>query len=140
MQRQLADTLTTAVTAAEESLRRLDAAAASAHVSAGRWSAMEILGHLIDSASNNHQRFVRAQYTDDLQFPKYEQNTWVDVQPYSDAEWPNLIDLWASYNRHLAHVIRNGENAPMSLQFLMEEYVAHLRHHLAQITERTAHR
>ena len=45
-----------------------------------RWSKKEILGHLIDSASNNHQRFVRAQFTARLEFPEYEQKSWVKSQ------------------------------------------------------------
>ena len=152
IQNDLADALLGAVHGAQSRLRGLDDAAAARHASAGRWNAKEILGHLIDSASNNHQRFVRAQYTDDLQFPKYEQNTWVDIQRYDEAEWSVLVDLWESYNRHLAYVIRNmptealhstcvvGENAPASLQFLVEDYLRHMQHHLRQIEERTAAR
>jgi hypothetical protein len=61
------------------------------------------------------------------------------------AAWPMLLDLWASYNRYLVHVIRHlpaaklevvcrvGSNAPVSLRHLAEDYVAHLAHHLDQI-------
>ena len=68
------------------------------------WAPIEILGHLIDSAANNHQRFVRAQFTDDLVFPGYEQERWVSAQKYRDESWPDLIQLWSSYNLHLLHV------------------------------------
>src|ERR1044071_2832566 len=68
------------------------------------WTSKEILGHLIDSAANNHQRFVRAQFTDDLAFPGYEQNEWVSSQKYTDESWPELIQLWSAYNFHLLHV------------------------------------
>src|SRR5688572_26946189 len=62
------------------------------------WAPIEILGHLVDSAANNHQRFVRAQFTDDLIFPGYEQEQWVSGQKYRDASWPDLIQLWSLYN------------------------------------------
>jgi hypothetical protein len=71
----------------------------------GGWSAQQIVGHLIDSAANNHQRFVRAQFTDHLDFPGYEQEQWVLAQRYESEPWPRLLDLWLAYNRHLAHVV-----------------------------------
>ena len=73
--------------------------------SADDWAPIEVLGHLIDSAANNHQRFVRAQFTDDLVFPGYEQDQWVSSQKYRDESWPDLIQLWSSYNLHLVHVV-----------------------------------
>src|SRR5688572_1174933 len=71
----------------------------------GKWSSREIVGHLIDSASNNHQRFVRAASQEDLVFPGYEQDRWVDLQDYQHASWPELVTLWANFNRHLAGVM-----------------------------------
>ncbi|PYS75272.1 MAG: DinB family protein, partial [Acidobacteria bacterium] len=74
---------------------------ASAPRAEGKWSPKEIVGHLIDSASNNHQRFVRAQFTDHLVFPAYEQEAWVRAQGYKDEPWPLLVELWRSFNLHL---------------------------------------
>src|SRR3954470_3626060 len=74
-------------------------------VAPGKWSPKEIIGHLIDSASNNHQRFVRAQFKDDLSFPGYEQEAWVSVQQYASEPWPQLIALWKNFNLHLAHLM-----------------------------------
>src|SRR3989440_9017949 len=71
----------------------------------GKWSAKETLGHLIDSASNNHQRFVRAQFTDDLIFAGYEQEGWVRVQNYQKESWPDLVQLWRLYNQHILLLI-----------------------------------
>ncbi len=114
-----------------------------------RWAIIEVVGHLVDSASNNHQRFVRAQESESLVFPKYEQNFWVKSQFYRQCSWENLIDLWKSYNLHLAHVIRripDGKlrnkctiwpNEPVSLSYLVEDYLVHLKHHLNLINERT---
>jgi len=109
-----------------------------------KWSRKEILGHLIDSASNNHQRFVRLQSEELLVMPSYQQNHWVGAQNYNGREWIELVEFWLAYNRHLAHVIRHVDaraaghiwRAPgkdYRLEFLIEDYLSHLRHHLAQI-------
>ena len=122
----------------------------------GRWSPREIVGHLIDSASNNHQRFVRSQFHDELVFLGYDQDAWVSAQPYQEAEWTDLIELWKAYNNHLADVmeaipeeVRSRPrhvhnlhqiawetvpgNETTSLDYFMEDYVHHLEHHLKQI-------
>ena len=87
-------------------LEAIDPVRAAARPAPGKWSPQEIIGHLIDSASNNHQRFVRAQFQDDLVFSGYAQDDWVAVQQYQQARWTDLIALWAGFNRHLAHVMR----------------------------------
>ncbi len=88
--------------------------AAARRPAPGKWSAKEIIGHLVDSASNNHQRFVRAQFQDDLVFPGYAQDEWVAVQRYQEAPWPHLLTLWRDFNLHLARVIEAtpAERAP----------------------------
>ena len=134
----------------------LDAASTVHRPAPGKWSPAEILGHLIDSASNNHQRFVRAQFQDSLVFPGYAQDDWVAAQRYQDAPWPELVHLWALLNRHLARVMMGAPDAvrmrerkehnleqiafrplppgqPATLDWFMGDYVAHLRHHLRQI-------
>jgi hypothetical protein len=100
---------------------------------------------LIDSASNNHQRFVRASLQDSLEFPGYDQNGWVQAQAVGEADWTLMVTLWASYNRYLAHVIshlppaklevpcRLGSNDPVTLGYMAEDYLRHLLHHLRQI-------
>jgi len=120
------------------------------------WAPIEILGHLIDSAANNHQRFVRAQFTHDLVFSGYEQNEWVSSQRYLDESWSAVIQLWSAYNLHLLHassVIPEDvltkprsphtldqiafnhvdKNEAATLEYLIRDYVDHLRHHLDQI-------
>jgi hypothetical protein len=114
----------------------------------GRWAPKEILGHLIDSAGNNHQRFVRGQLSVSLDSPGYEQESWVAVQDYLGQPWPRLIQLWSAFNLHLLHVMRNVREpaletpvsirgaAPVPLSFVMQDYVRHLEHHLSQILPR----
>jgi hypothetical protein len=110
-----------------------------------KWSRKEILGHLIDSASNNHQRFVRAQLSSEIRLPEYEQEDWVRTQLYQTESWENLVQLWKSFNLHLLHLGAEipgdrlssmcfiGTNEPVTLEFLFVDYVRHLKHHLRQI-------
>jgi len=110
-----------------------------------KWSKKEILGHLIDSAGNNHQRFVRCQHTPRLEFPEYDQNPWVASQAYATEPWPDLVNLWLLLNRHLLHIVKAappevhrhelviGHNAPMTFEALVPSYLKHMEHHLVQI-------
>ena len=125
----------------------------------GGWSAKETVGHLIDSAANNHQRFVRARTRDDLVFEGYEQDEWIAAQHYRDEPWEQLVGLWRLYNLHLAHVVARvpqselrrprhphslhriafrpvGEHEPATLEYLIRDYVEHLKHHLRQIEKK----
>src|SRR5262245_15415081 len=145
----LAKELTRVVDDGAQLLRAVSDDAAGRKPKPDVWSVKEILGHLIDSVANNHQRFVRAQLATELSFPGYEQNAWVSSQDYQGRPWSQLVDLWVHYNHHLAHVIRRtpkaaahvpiriGDDPPVPLNVLAEHYVAHLRHHLEQIQART---
>ena len=149
---QLRDT----VSGAMPRLIAISDAAASMPRAPGKWSRKEIVGHLIDSASNNHERFVRAQFSGDLICPTYDQDAWVRAQQYRDAPWSDLVALWSHFNVQLARVIeatppeirararvrhnldrvafvppQAGE--PATLEYFMRDYVVHLEHHLAQI-------
>jgi hypothetical protein len=126
-------------------LRAISAARAAAKPSGMSWSRKQILGHLIDSASNNHQRFVRAQQQPEMTFPPYVQDRWVAAQGCDERPWVDLVDLWHAYNRHLLHVAsRIPEDAldnvctvsadePSTLRHHVVDYVRHMRHHLGQI-------
>jgi hypothetical protein len=126
-------------------LRGITEEAASRPREPGKWSPKELLGHLIDSATNNHNRFVRGILDPEVRLPKYEQEGWVRAQRYSGTEWGALIDFWRLYNLHLARVIegipadrvevpcRIGDNPPMTLGDLAADYVLHLEHHIRQV-------
>src|SRR5262252_5088786 len=109
----LADFRRTVETSATR-LRALSSAEAEVRPAPGQWSPKEIVGHLIDSASNNHGRFVRAQLQDDLVFPGYEQDDWVAVQRYQQCEWTDLVLLWQAFNHHIAHVMETAEPVALS--------------------------
>lgn len=133
------------VSVAEEVLSRVSSEESRAPVLHGGWSRRQVLGHLIDSASNNHQRFVRASLQDSLEFPNYEPDDWSRVEAPEQVDWPLLVALWTNYNRYLAHVIahlpsaklqvtcRIGENQPVTLNALAQDYLRHMLHHLGQI-------
>jgi hypothetical protein len=150
--RRLAD----AVRRATPELFDIDSGLTGRRPAPGKWSPREIVGHLIDSASNNHQRFVRTRDRDDLVVEGYDQDTWVIAQRYQDAPWADLVLLWTTYNRHLARLmaatpapdrdrirrVHNlhlrayravAEDQPVTLGYFMNDYVDHLEHHLQQI-------
>ena len=126
-----------------------------------KWSPIQIIGHLIDSANNNHRRFVKAQYQDNLIFIGYDQVEWVEQQNYQEADWLEILNMWRTYNLFICRVIENiseekllfmtpehnyndmgwGKNKdnfpkkgePSNLAFLIEDYIGHLKHHVMQI-------
>jgi hypothetical protein len=142
---QTADRLARVLDAASLRLADVSDGEASQPPAPGHWSKKEILGHLIDSASNNHQRFVRAQLAASYEGPTYQQESWVAAQGYATESWPDLVNLWLLYNRHLEHIIRTvpeaalpvpcviDGGAPVPLSEVMSSYVDHMEHHLAQI-------
>jgi hypothetical protein len=142
--REVARELETLLNIADR-LKALPDSAAALKPDPRTWSKKEILGHLVDSAANNHQRFVRMQLQPHLVLPGYEQDGWVRVQGYQNMEWRDIIELWQMYNRHLASLIRDvnpealqntwvdPEGKTVTLEFIMRDYLVHMKHHLDQI-------
>src|SRR5687767_587075 len=151
----LADDLRRTVEAAAAQLARIPEARAKVPRAPGKWNPKQVIGHLIDSACNNHGRFVLARTRTDLVFPGYDEQAWAAAQACERADWLDLVELWRLYNLHLARLIEEtpGELArqprsphsldriawrtlpadqPATLAYLMRDYVGHLRHHLAQ--------
>jgi len=144
------------IDSASQDLMLIDEAKSEQPRAEDHWSSKQIIGHLIDSAANNHARFVVGQLKDDLVFTGYDQSGWVRTNHYQERPWSDLIQLWRSYNLHLHHLMTHADRAklttpctlhtlqeiafktvpkaePVTLEYLMKDYVDHLKHHLAQI-------
>ena len=110
-----------------------------------KWSKKEIIGHLIDSATNNHQRFVRGQF-ENIPEISYDQNNWNEFSFYNQIDSKQIISFWTIYNKQIIEIIKRipkgnlekqikiGNNI-LTLEFLIIDYVEHLEHHLKQIIE-----
>jgi hypothetical protein len=137
-------------------LRTVDEKVTARRPRPGGWSPREIVGHLIDSASNNHGRFVRGALGDSLVFAPYDQEAWVALQRYQEQPWTALLERWAAFNAQVAVSIESIDDAtltrqrrdhnfdriawktiaasePTTLEYFVRDYIGHLRHHLAQL-------
>jgi len=111
----------------------------------GGWTRKQIIGHLLDSAANNRQRFVRATLDGAYDGPGYAQDSWVHLHGYAEQSWNTLLRWWEAEHEILAELVDRIPNerlaaecviaggAPVTLQFVIDDYVAHQKHHLAQI-------
>lgn len=116
----------------------------STSLSPGKWSKKQILGHLIDSAANNHQRFVRVQFENDPHIV-YDADLWNEHNYHAMMSQQHLIELWTVLNRHLYQLVQHipeeklsrtcitNEPRPVTLEWLINDYVVHMEHHLKQI-------
>lgn len=109
----------------------------------------QLIGHLIDSASNNQQRMVRLQYNPELIFPDYTQSNdlWIAIQNYQESDWANLVSFWKCYNLHIIQIIENVdvsklnntwtdfEGNVVTLQEMLNGYLEHLKLHMSEIEE-----
>ncbi|MEP7363793.1 MAG: DinB family protein [Acidobacteriota bacterium] len=114
----------------------------------GAWNLKQELGHLLDSAANNHQRFVRATLHGPYEGPGYAQDDWVRLHAYEALPWLTLVDLWVHYNLFLAHLIDRipdealetpchiGTYEPNTLGFVIDDYVLHMQHHIDHLLAR----
>lgn len=113
----------------------------------GGWTRKQILGHLLDSAANNRQRFVRAAIDGHYAGPRYAQDAWVALHGYASQPWGTLLGWWEAEHEILMAVVDRisedklgaqcqvgEEDAPVTLRFLIEDYVSHQRWHLKQMT------
>jgi uncharacterized damage-inducible protein DinB len=145
MPNQLAVTFRAGIASAHGKLAQINEDSAGANTRPGGWTSKQTLGHLIDSALNNHQRFVRAATDGSYQGPSYEQQSWVDMHGYSDLPWSKLLTHWQEQNDLLCAVVERipedkhaaicqvGTNVPVTLRFLVEDYLVHLHQHTDNI-------
>jgi DinB superfamily len=141
--------LHTAIAEEEPRLRAISEESASARLRGGEgWSKKQELGHLIDSATNNRVRFIKAALENQYSGPSYDGNGWVELGGYSGMPWTDLVDLWKMLNRALAVVVdriprerlparcRIGESEAVTLEFVIDDYILHMQHHLDHILAR----
>ena len=114
----------------------------------GKWSPKEELGHLIDSAANNHIRFVRGALEAEFRGPGYAQDDWVRLHGYGDMPWETIVNVWFQYNTLLAILVKRipedrlatrcfiGAGPPVTLGFVIEDYILHMQHHIDQLLGR----
>jgi hypothetical protein len=138
---ELSERLTVVLRNAMPWLVTLSEVEASVPEREGKWSAKQLIGHLIDSAVNNLPRIVRMQIETGPNLSGYEQMEWVSLQHYSEREWSQVLALWFALNEHVAWTIGHVEKArlanrgviegePLTLGFLIADYIAHIEHHL----------
>jgi len=146
----------TAIQTHYERLSKLPLTIADKKPAPDKWSPKEIIGHLIDSACNNHRRFVQAQWQENMIFDGYQQDKWVDTQAYQTVNWQELVDLWRLYNLHICRIMENTSpeklekevkehnlhlvamvtvpaEESVTLGYFMKDYIFHIEHHLKQI-------
>jgi hypothetical protein len=129
-------------------LRRQTEEQASIPRAPGKWCAKEELGHLIDSASNNHIRFAVSALEGHFQGPGYAQDDWVRLHGYAVMRWDAIVEFWFAYNRFLAGLVDRipesrlatqcsiGTGSPATLAFLIDDYILHMQHHIDQLLQR----
>ncbi len=145
MPNPLATAFRAGIASARGKLELIDEQSACAELHPGGWTSKQTLGHLIDSALNNHQRFIRAVINGGYEGPFYEQEAWVSLHGYGEMPWSELVTHWQKQNDLLCMVVDRipedkyaavcivGTDAPVTLRFLLEDYLRHLHHHLDQI-------
>ncbi len=131
--------------------RSLPEGITAVRLDASKWTLKEIVGHLIDSASNNHQRITRLQIDAELHFPSYENDKWLAVEKWNLLGWAELLNWFESYNIGISHLIenvnpdclkhrwfgldRNGERM-FTLDELIKDYLKHFKEHLEHFETR----
>lgn len=148
---EISDEIVEIVKREESLLKSLSIDEITVRVNSQRRTIKMLVGHMIDSASNNHQRMVRLQYVTDgeLVFPDYTQdnNLWIRLQKYQEEDWTVLIQLWMYSNIHIAYVIRTVDHSKLNnfwtdyqgnrvtLDMMIRGYLDHLKLHVSHIHE-----
>jgi len=126
----------------------LDNKIASKRPGVDKWTLKEIVGHLIDSASNNHQRFVRLQIVGELIFPDYgkDNSRWIEIQKYNELDFSDIVLLWKQYNVLIGNIVKEVDESKLdncwkldgdkiTLKDLIIDYVRHIKDHIKHFEE-----
>jgi hypothetical protein len=147
MPQTLARSFETRLAEAGRQLATITEETSRASVRPGGWSRRQVLGHLLDSAANNHQRFVRAALDGSYAGPGYAQEAWVALHGYAEWSWAALLASWRERNATLVRVLERMDAAALAapcaiggapsvtLAFVIEDYLDHLEHHVRQIVD-----
>lgn len=147
MPKQLADTFRRRIATADNRLVTLTEDTAAQPYPSGKWLRKEVLGHLLDSAANNHVRFAVAALTGSYTGPEYDGEGWVRLHEYAQLPYSELLRYWRSRNELLVRLVegipesslnaecRIGNGEHVTLKFLIEDYLDHLEHHVKQIAD-----
>ncbi|MBN1649142.1 MAG: DinB family protein [Spirochaetales bacterium] len=150
-QKEISQNIIKEVTDFFDRFKNIDDDTASVNINADKWSLKQIISHLIDSASNNHQRIVRLQIEKRIEFPDYNRDEWLGVGDYNSRKYSDLLSLLKYYNILLANIIENIENVSLdntwnmkwsesqeniSLGELIEHYLSHLVEHIHHFENR----
>ncbi|MFT5885535.1 MAG: hypothetical protein ACI9IP_001995 [Arcticibacterium sp.] len=142
--KETADYLRDVLAQVEPLLRNLDDTTSSLKSGPQKWSPKQVIGHLIDSANNNQMKFTKLISHNNINVVGYQQDEWVAAQNYQAYDWQTLLNLWRSLNLHIVHIIEHTPNdalnheisvngiGPFKLDFIMNDYVEHLKHHINQ--------
>ncbi len=112
----------------------------------------QILGHLIDSISNNIHRSVHLQYQKSpFEFPNYaslgNNDRWIAIQNYQDEDWKVMIQLWKYSSFHFCHIEQNvdpsklgnewiaGPGKNIKLGEMLIDFLRHYKLHLSEIDD-----
>jgi hypothetical protein len=147
--REVSSDLTLAVESFYSKYKEIDDTAASKRPQPKEWSLKEIIGHLINSASNNQQRFLGLQFVPEMQFPPYQKHhlDWIGREKFNELKFDDLFLLWRQYNILNAHIISNTDTKTLENVLIMDDgrkiplkaiandYVKHLKIHLGQFEE-----
>ena len=126
-------------------LEKIPSGKGEAKPAPSQWSPREELGHLLDSAANNHQRIVRAQLEDKPTMPDYDGDRWVELHHYQKRDWTELIGLWKALNQQLLAAAKAvpdsawsrtctiADSDPLTIEFVFQDYLEHMMHHLEHI-------
>ena len=149
--RQICDELGTLISEWEEKLVTLPERTITNRKNSQDRSIRQIIGHMVDSATNNTHRVIHMHYTQSpVDYPDYanlgNNDRWIAIQNYQEEDWKELVQLWSSVNRHMVHLIQQVDESKLNqiwtsalkervtLGEMITDYPRHFKLHLNEIS------